>query len=178
MIELPKNYAWLNNEGAPRMLVELLALYGTREQPGTGDNPVILQWAKEVGLASVYKHDETAWCGLTIALAAHRATWDSNPKGNALWARNWAYWGNPAPRAMLGDVLVFPRGTGGHVAMYVGEDDSSYHILGGNQSDAVGFMRHDKNPLAIRRAPWRYLQPPNVRVIKLQSTGAIGGKVS
>jgi len=38
---------------------------------------------------------------------------------------------------MLGDVLIFTRGIGGHVGIYVREDDKCYHVLGGNQSDSV-----------------------------------------
>ena len=39
---------------------------------------------------------------------------------NPLWARNWCAWGDPSPKE-LGAILVFSRGSGGHVALYVGE---------------------------------------------------------
>jgi uncharacterized protein (TIGR02594 family) len=171
MTALPAAYAWLNGENGPRMLVEMLHLYGTRERVGPGSNPEILSWAKEVGVP--YPDDSVAWCGLTVSIAAKRASWEYKPNGNPLWARNWAEWGTPQKTAKLGDVLVFPRGTGGHVALYVGEDDNAYHILGGNQSDAVSFARKPKNPIiAIRRAPWRIAEPANVRIVHLKSTGA------
>lgn len=176
---LPKQYLWLAKEPGPQMLLQSLAIFGTKEFPGTADSPVILAWAEEVGLRNAYKHDETAWCGLTMAIVAKRAGWDYNPGGNSLWARNWALWGTKQPLAMLGDVLVFPRGTGGHVAEYIGEDDTHYHILGGNQSDQVSITRKPKLPIiAIRRAPWRVAQPFNVRQIFLAPTGAVSTKES
>ena len=84
----------------------------------------------------------------------------------------------PLGEAMLGDVLVYKRGRGGHVALYVGEDDTHYHLLGGNQSDSVNIVRKTRSPngpnglLAVRRAPWRQMQPPNVRKVILSPTGA------
>ena len=172
MSALPSQYAWLANETGPRMLREALALYGTKEVPGSGNNPEILAWAKEIGEAG-YSQDETAWCGLYVAVCAKRADWEYRPADSPLWARSWAEWGTPQKVAMLGDVLVFPRGSGGHVALYVGEDDTHYHILGGNQSDQINIVRKAKKPiLAIRRAPWRVSQPANVRRVFLSSAGA------
>lgn len=168
---MQKGYEWLWQESAPKMLVEALKLYGTKEVTGPKDNPDIMGWAKETN--TVYSADSVAWCGLFISVVAKRAGWDYHPKGNALWARNWASWGNSQTKAMLGDVLVFPRGAGGHVAIYVGEDETHYHILGGNQSDTVNIVRKAKTPiLAIRRSPWKIAQPENVRVVKLSSKGA------
>jgi uncharacterized protein (TIGR02594 family) len=168
---LPAKYAWLNDEPAPKMLLEALALYGTVEGPGKANNPKITSWAKECGIGA-YSTDEIPWCGLFMAVCAKRAGW-ARP-GNPLWARDWATWGKPRTGgAMLADVLVFPRGAGGHVAMYIGEDSTHYHILGGNQSDQVCIVRKAKTPiLAIRQAPWRIAQPSNVRKIVLTSGGA------
>ena len=164
-------YEWLWKEPAPKMLLEMLGIYGTKEVIGPKNNPVIMRWAEETH--TTYPGDSVAWCGLTVSIAAKRAGWDYHPNGNALWARNWASWGTKQTVAMLGDVLVFPRGAGGHVALYVGEDATHYHILGGNQSDAVNIVRKAKEPLlAIRRAPWKIAQPANVRVIHLSAKGA------
>ena len=173
VIALPPQYEYLYFEPGPKMLVELLKLYGVEELLGEGDNPQIIAWAKETGQVE-YKHDATAWCGLTIAVAAKRAGYDCDPQGNALWARTWAKWGKAAPLAMLGDILVFPRGPGGHVAMYVGEDKTHYHILGGNQSDKVTIVRKPKKPIvAIRRSPFKIAQPHNVRTILLDAKGPV-----
>ena len=171
--KLPAAYAWLAREAAPRVLVEALALYGTRETAGAANNPTILAWAKETGLDRDYRSDDVAWCGLFVATVFKRAGFE--PVKAPLWARNWAAFGTKADKASLGDVLVFERaGGGGHVGLYVGEDASAYHVLGGNQGDAVSIVRVAKSRcLAVRRCPWRLAQPPAVRPVRLAAGGAI-----
>lgn len=173
---LPATYAWLADEPGPRILTEFVKVYGTAELKGPGSNPTIIQWAKSIGLGHVYKSDAVAWCGLTMAYVAAQAGWDHAPKGNALWARNWLVWGNPVELPMLGDVLVFGRGSAGHVGLYVGEDRDAYHVLGGNQGDRVSISRKPKaRLLGARRCPWRINQPSNVRRIFLAASGALTG---
>lgn len=179
-IKMQPGYEWLWREPAPQMLLELLKLWGTHEVLGPRNNPLIMSWAAETH--TTYPGDLTAWCGLGQSIAAKRAGWDFHPNGNALWARNWADWGVKRDgAAVLGDIVVFPRGQGGHVGQYVGEDDprllrkgeeACFHILGANQDDAVNIKRHPKNQLAIRHAPWRTGQPDNVRRIFLSPLGA------
>ena len=172
MTDLPPKYRWLADEPGPRLLVEALKTYGTAEKPGPGSNPSILEWAEETGLKRVYTSDSTAWCGLWMAYVALQAGWP--PPVNPLWARNWLDWGTPQKRAALGDVLVFSRGKGGHVGVYVGEDGTAFHVLGGNQDDRVSIKRIAKNRLlGIRRCPWRVNQPANVRPVVLAASGAL-----
>lgn len=173
MSKLPAAYSWLAAEPAPKVLLEALALFGTKEKPGNGDNPEILAWAKETGLSPFYSGDEVPWCGLFAAVVVKRAGYE--PVASPLWARSWAAWGTQAERAMLGDVLVFTRpGGGGHVGFYVGEDTECFHVLGGNQSDAVTITRIQRSRcIARRRSPWRVAQPPNVRVVRLAASGVI-----
>lgn len=171
MASLPIAYQWLADQAGPKILVEMVRLYGVKERPGPANNPEIMAWAREVGVP--YPADEVAWCGLTVAVAAKRAGYDFMPGGNPLWARNWSAWGKAASIACLGDVLVFPRGKGGHVALYVGEDPTHYHILGGNQQDQVCVVRKPKKPiLAIRRSPFRIGPPDNVKPVLLSASGA------
>lgn len=172
-MNLPAQYKWLASETGPRILVEALKTYGTAEKPGPGNNPSILKWAEDVGLERVYKSDDTAWCGLWMAYVAKQAGWD-DPL-NPLWARNWLNFGTPQKIAMLGDVLVFSRGkSSGHVGLYVGEDNTAYHVLGGNQSDQVTIKRISKTRLlGIRRCPWRVNQPKNVKPVKLAASGSL-----
>lgn len=167
------NYRFLDREKAPRVIVEAVALYGTREIVGKQHSAEILGWAKETGLASTYTTDETPWCGLFAAVVVQRAGF--TPVNNPLWARNWASFGTAQQTAMLGDVLVFTRpGGGGHVGFYVGEDATCYHVLGGNQSNMVNTTRILKSRcIAIRRCPWRTAQPANVRVIQLAASGQV-----
>ncbi len=169
-MNIQPQYAWLANEPAPKVLIEGLRTLGTLETPGTKSNPTILAWAREVGIA--YGDDSIPWCGLWMAVIAKRAGYD--PVSQPLWAANWARWGNPAERAMLGDVLVFRRNGGGHVGIYVAEDTTAYHVLGGNQSDSVNITRILKSRCThIRRSPWRVGQPANVRTVNMLGTGVI-----
>jgi hypothetical protein len=92
---LEPRYAWLGREPGPHMLLQMLALTGVHEFSGGANNPIIIAWAEECGFKG-YVEDATPWCGLCCAIAAKRAGWEFNPGGNALWARNWADWGNPA----------------------------------------------------------------------------------
>jgi uncharacterized protein (TIGR02594 family) len=171
--ELPAAYAWLAREAGPRVLIEALALVGTKEVPGAASNPVILSWAREVGVANAYTNDGIAWCGLYAAVVAKRAGFE--PVGNPLWARNWLGFGTKVSTPALGDVLVFSRpGGGGHVGFYVGEDATAFHVLGGNQSDTVKVSRIDKGRLlGARRCPWRLAQPTAVRPVRLAAGGAL-----
>lgn len=154
------------------MLLQALSFYGTSEISGSQNNPIILGWAKELNWSNVYVNDEVPWCGLFISYCAKLAEWPW--PGAGFRAAEWAKWGNPADVPMLGDVLVFKRTGGGHVGLYVGEDNDCFHVLGGNQGDKVSIVRVAKaRCVAARRAPWHQAQPVNVRPVFLNATGAI-----
>jgi len=174
-MKLPKKYEWLLAEPGPKMLQEFLKIYGTAEVPGDGDNPVIVDWARETGLQRDYRHDSTAWCGLAAAVVAKRAGKELPP--NPLWALNWATFGHKVTNgAKLGDILVFKRNGGGHVALYIGEDDECYHCLGGNQSDTVNIVRKPKNRVYAIRRPNYTNQPANVRKVFLSPEGDVDSR--
>ena len=165
------NYNWLKQETGPRILVNAVSLIGTREIIGKNHNPIILSWAIELGLKA-YTNDEIYWCGLFIAYCAHKA--GVQVVDSPLWALNWAKYGTKVDTPMLGDVLTFKRDGGGHVGLYVGEDRTHYHVLGGNQSNQVNVMRIAKSRLhQARRTAWKIAQPSNVRVVNLSSQGII-----
>lgn len=179
MNKLPEQYEWLLQEPSPRMLIEAIKLFGTKEDLSVKSNPTILGWAKELGLGGIYNTDSIAWCGLFMAVIAKRA--EKEYPYAPLWALNWAKFGTPISAPMLGDVLVFKRttkgGTAGHVALYVGEDSTCYHILGGNQSDQVCIVRKSKKTLfAARRPIYSIATPANVRRVFLSNKGAISTK--
>lgn len=167
---LPKKYQWLQQEDAPRHLLKAIELYGTTEVVGPKHNPVIMEWAKETNLKH-YTNDEIPWCGLFMAVVMNRANRDVVK--DPLWARSWSNFGVVSQTPMLGDVLVFSRESGGHVGIYVGENRQSYHVLGGNQGNAVSIVLIAKNRLIACRRPPYQAQPLNVRKITLDSTGTI-----
>lgn len=171
MNNLPANYRHLSGLTAPKMLAVAIALLGVKETKGAADNPEILGWANEIGLKSAYSHDEIPWCGLFVGVVAHRA---GKPLPvNPLWARNWAKWGNESKEPSLGDVLVFTRGSAGHVALYVGEDADHYHILGGNQSDQVCIVKKSKSDFIAARNFYATGKPDNCRPVHLSTNGGV-----
>ena len=165
-------YKYLTAPGVPKLITEAYKLLGVKEIKGDKHNPDILKWAELTGLKNVYKADEIPWCGLYVAYVCVMA--DKEPVKDPLWARNWLKFGTKEPVAMLGDILVFSRGTGGHVGFYVGEDSTAYHVLGGNQGDSVSITRILKSRLlGARRPEWKIAQPQGVRVITLGASGPI-----
>lgn len=174
MKSLPPAYGWLNSLAPlPRMVAEALKLFGTVEAAGAANSPTIIGWAEEVGgkVEDVYKADSIAWCGLFMAVVATRA--GKEVPADPLWALNWTKFGVAAGQPMLGDVLTFVRPGGGHVALYIGEDATAYHVLGGNQSDQVCFTRIAKSRLHSVRRPIYNVQPATVRAFILKGAGQL-----
>lgn len=129
------------------------SLFGTKEKPGTANNPEIIEWAKAIGgwIANYYTKDEIPWCGLFVAHCLEENGMDI-PK-NPLSALEYAKWGESLSEPSYGAVVVFTRSGGGHVGFYVGEDEDAYHVLGGNQSDQVNVTRVSKDRLTAIRWP-------------------------
>jgi uncharacterized protein (TIGR02594 family) len=170
---LPDQYKWLLKEPGPKMLIESLNLYGIQEVQGNGNNPTIMQWAKELGI-DWYTADSVPWCGLDAGIVALRAGHPFN-KNLLLSALEWLHWGIEVSinQAMLGDMLIIKRLGGGHITMYVGEDTEAFHGLGGNQLDSHDIARVARNRVVGVRRPIYIQQPANVRKIILASTGAL-----
>lgn len=140
----------------PAWLLAARAKLGTREAPGTANNPTIIGWAKRLGtkvLGIAYNADSTPWCGVFTAVCVQED--GIAPPAIAVRAKAWATWGqNIRPeRIAPGAILVFERPGGGHVGFYVGEDRTAYHVLGGNQGDRVSVMRIEKSRCIARRWP-------------------------
>jgi uncharacterized protein (TIGR02594 family) len=166
------SYSFLQEEKSPKILVEAVKMLDTKEVVGKQHNPVIMGWAKELKLDKVYTADEIPWCGLAIAYAAHKAGVQVVDK--PLWALSWAKYGTKVTEPMLGDILTFKRDGGGHVGIYVGEDKECYHVLGGNQGNAMSVTRIVKSRLyQARRTAWKVAQPANVRKVMLDAKGTI-----
>lgn len=178
-MQFPKGYEWLGTLGAlPRVLEKGLPLLGTAEIVGKGSNRTIIGWRDELNQAgravSGFSDDDIPWCGLYVDIVTFRAGKGRGGVTKPLWARDWAKFGDPAKHPSLGDVLVFERpGGGGHVAFYIAEDATSYHVLGGNQSNRVSITRIAKSRLIAARRPAYNNMPASVKPYTAKATGAL-----
>lgn len=163
---------FLKNEPAPKVFKIAYDLLGTREFIGSANNPIIITWAKELGLMKSYTADSIPWCGLFVAYCVDKAGFDVVK--SPLWARNWANFGTKVKVAMLGDILTFVRDGGGHVGIYVGENKNNYFVLGGNQGDKVSIVEIAKNRcISKNRCNWKTKQPENIRQIFIDFQGEV-----
>ncbi|MEM8838924.1 MAG: TIGR02594 family protein [Pseudomonadota bacterium] len=99
---------------------------------------------------------EIAWCGAFVETCMRMWGEDVTVE-NPLGARNWLSYGKDvAPQT--GTILVFwrvsRRDWRGHVGFYWGEDKTHFHVLGGNQSNAVTITRIAKSRLLGARMPF------------------------
>lgn len=155
----------------PAWLAYARTQLGVREVAGAGNSATILGWAKKLGakvLGVVYNADSTPWCGLFVAQCMAQAGVTAPPI--AVRASSWDGWGF-AYHPTLGCVLRFAREGGGHVGLYVGEDDTCYHILGGNQGDAVTITRIEKSRMVASRWPLGF--PVNTTPVKMTASGVV-----
>lgn len=170
------NYGYLFSESGPKVIDQAMKFLGVKEIVGSKHESIIMDWAKELKLKD-YVSDEIPWCGLFVGIVIRLSGYDVVK--DPLWADNWRKFGNKQSVAMKGDVLTFKRPGGNHVGFYVGEDKTCYHVLGGNQSNKVGFTRIEKSRLTgIRRCPWKVAEPKTVRQVFLSATGEVSNNES
>ena len=191
MSKIPAKYAYLQREPLPPLMVRVaMEMLGTLEQPGSGNNPVILGWADEVArtcgrkydlwAADFFNADSIPWCGLFMAVVAARTCQgrpERMPPDKYLAALAWANWGKVVPTSdiRVGDVIILVRNGGGHVFLAAGVSQDGKRIMGigGNQSDKVCFSEFDAARLyAVRRPPYRTI-PDGARRVILNPDGAV-----
>lgn len=127
----------------PEAMMQFLSQYvGLHEIVGQRNNPIIVDWFKEIGFSWV-KDDETAWCSCTQNYVAKQLSIERSGK---LDARSWMNAGLPVEDPVPGDIAVFWEGDPnpainwhGHVTQFKGftRDGSGIWCLGGNQSNQV-----------------------------------------
>ncbi len=133
---------------------EARRLIGTRETPGAGSNPEILDWASDQGIP--YRGDDIPWCGLFVGHCVSSTLDRESTPTNVLGARAWQSFGiktQPTPGAVMVFWRKTPQSGLGHVGFYAGEDRDAYRILGGNQSDSVSLAWVGKDRLVAARWP-------------------------
>ena len=176
-MRISSQYDWLNHvDGLPKMVAEGVKLgkINTTEVSGIKSNPEIMAMAKEAGVERIYTRDEVAWCAVAMVVLALRAGKKVNFSSYArLRAKSFTDFGNAVKVPMLGDVLVFFREGGHHVGLYVGEDETCYHVMGGNQSNQFNVTRILKTRMIAARRPIYNVQPAAVKRIYLKASGDI-----
>jgi uncharacterized protein (TIGR02594 family) len=99
------------------------------------------------------------WCGDFVETCLAVTMPDEILPLNPYGAMNWAAFGK-ATKPKKGAILSFWRGSPtswqGHVGFYIGEDATHFHVLGGNQSDAVTISRIEKKRLRVNGARWPF----------------------
>ena len=145
---------------------------GTREAPGPANDSRVMAMATRAKqwLGIGYHADSVPWCGLFVSDCMQAAGMVAPRGAVAVRASWWETWGVPvSPR--VGSILTFRRPGGGHVAFYVGEDAATYHVLGGNQSDAVTITRIAKNRMTASR--WPVGVPVTTAPVSLAGRGVV-----
>ena len=152
-----------------------LGKLNTTEIPGAKSNPVIMSLAKEADVANIYTGDEVAWCAVAHTVLALRAAKPVSFKGYArLRAASFLKFGQLVQIPCLGDTLIFKRDGGYHVGLYIGEDNTHYHVAGGNQGNQYNITRIDKRRLIQSRRPaYTTGVPQSVKRLFLTAEGEI-----
>ena len=139
-----------NNE---RLLKIALSQYGVKEIAGSEHNPTIVEYSKHIGYGGIID-DETAWCSIFMNWIAKQANLDRSKKLNA---RSWLDVGENITYPVMGDVVIFWRGSKngwkGHVALFINySENGNINCLGGNQSNQVCIREYKSNQvLGFRR---------------------------
>ncbi len=127
------------------------------------DRTWLMDWLKRDG-RSLGDPSRNPWCGDFVETCIRMGLPDEPLLGalgtNPYWARNWLLFGQET-EPIPGAVLAFSRGSGGHVGFAIGQDDTHFFVLGGNQSDAVTIARIAKSRLLGAR--WPATVPPRLQ---------------
>jgi uncharacterized protein (TIGR02594 family) len=141
--------------GPLRWITEARSALGRHE---VRDRSWWINWLKRDG-RSLGDPSKNPWCGDFVETCIRVTLPDELLLGalgaNPYWARNWLLLGMET-QPILSAALVFARGPGGHVGFAVGQDGTHFHVLGGNQFDAVTVARVAKSRLLGARWPRTY----------------------
>ena len=131
------------------MFMKFMEFYGLREIPGEQNNPIIMQWFRDIGQSWV-QGDETAWCSCMMNWIA----WDLHiERTNSLLARSWMDVGEniPLEEAKLGHLVIFWRKARdtkwGHVGLFAGIEGKDIYTAGGNQGNQANISPYSVDRL-------------------------------
>jgi len=160
---------WFNRNKELPWIVEGKKVFGLHE---SRDKARLTAWLKSDG-RRLGDTEKLPWCGDYVETAIRNSLPNEPLPGalgeNPYWARNWMLFGE-ATKPVYGAVVVFSRGSGGHVGFLVGEDATDYYVLGGNQSNAVTVTRIAKARALGTRWPATH-KNPNKPLPKMKASG-------
>lgn len=152
----------------PSWLQVAHAEVGQQEIAGAQHNPRIVAYHDTTSLRATT--DEVPWCASFVGWCLEQAGLQ-HPRSAR--ARDYADWGVPLDKPVLGAVVVLTRPGGGHVGFYLGQRDGKWLILGGNQSNRVNVAPYAPGRvLAIR---WPSGVPLPNAAAPLSKSGVIWG---
>lgn len=142
---------------------------GSKEIVGPKHNDVVVGFWRVIGLK--FTDDETPWCaGYVGAMLQH----SGYPYLKSAWARDYLKYGVKLDAPAYGCIVVFERGSGGHVGFVVGKTaNGMLMVLGGNQSNAVTIAAFDPKRVLGYRWPGVYPFPERFNLPLLTSTGKL-----
>jgi uncharacterized protein (TIGR02594 family) len=124
---------------------------GVSETPGESHTLRILEYHKITTLGA--KTDETPWCASFVGWCLEQAGITST---RSAAARSYLSWGYELKIPKEGCIVILERGKApqGHVGFYVGSDDVSVCLLGGNQANQVSEQLHNRKRVLGYRWPY------------------------
>lgn len=153
----------------PKWIVEARRHMGITEVVGANHNPVILGFWKRIKLK--FLTDEIPWCmGFVMAMMG-LAGYETIPTA---WARDGLKYGVKLDKPAYGCIVVFARGSGGHIGFVVGKDKNGHlMVLGGNQANAVNIKPFSTNRVLGYRWPGKWPLPERFNLPLLTSDGKL-----
>jgi uncharacterized protein (TIGR02594 family) len=126
---------------------------GLSEIPGPASHPRI-RLAIDMAADWLDEDDsKTAWCGCIMGLWCFEL--DLGVPAARYRAASWLNWGMniSLAHARKGDVVIFARSGGNHVALFDRQEGGKVYVLGGNQSNKVSVAPYSVAlVLGVRRA--------------------------
>jgi uncharacterized protein (TIGR02594 family) len=126
---------------------------GLSEIPGPASHPRI-RLAIDMAADWLDEDDsKTAWCGCIMGLWCFEL--DLGVPAARYRAASWLNWGMSVSlaQARKGDVVIFARKGGNHVALFDRKEGRNVYVLGGNQSNRVSVAPYSEAlVLGVRRS--------------------------
>lgn len=152
---------------SPPWLAEAMRKLGLHEKL---NNSTLKAYLKQYG-GALGDPAKLPWCGDFVETVIAKTLPQESLPTNPYYALNWSKFGVDAKFIALGNILTFRRQGGGHVGFCVGHDKTHFHVLGGNQSNAVTVARVAKDRLDAMRWPKGFALPSaNIHMTTINAT--------